>query len=215
MKYPKTTIIDYGAGNLLSVARAFEHLGSSVELTADSKKILTSQRVVLPGVGAFPNAMQELNKLNLVSTIQELASKQIPLLAICLGMQLLMEESEEFGITQGLGVIPGRVVPIPIKDIEGSKQKIPHIGWSTLDISNIDDTWSGTLLQENKPGDSVYFNHSFMSQPINQKNQLAHTTYGGRKVPAVIRKDQIVGCQFHPEKSGLFGLRILNCFISK
>jgi glutamine amidotransferase len=212
---PNVTIIDYGVGNLLSVSRGFEHHGVSVEVTRDPKKILTSQRVVLPGVGAFPNAMQILNKLNLVSVIQELASKGTPLLAICLGMQLIMEESEEFGITQGIGLIPGRVVAIPREGIDGSRQKIPHIGWSSLNISNTNSSWGNTLLQETEPGGAVYFTHSFMAQPSDQRNQLAHAIYGGRKIPAVITKNQITGFQFHPEKSGTVGLKMLARFIAQ
>jgi glutamine amidotransferase len=215
MSTPRVTIIDYGVGNLLSVSRGFEHYGASVELTADSRKILSSQRVVLPGVGAFPNAMQILNELNLVSVIQQLVSKGTPLLAICLGMQLIMEESEEFGVTRGLGLIPGRVVAIPSVGVDGNSQKIPHIGWSSLDVSNPQNSWSGTLLQDVKLGDSLYFTHSFMAKPSFQQNQLAHTSYGGHEISAVIKKDQITGCQFHPEKSGHVGLKILERFLSQ
>jgi glutamine amidotransferase len=130
-------------------------------------------------------------------------------------MQLIMEESEEFGITRGIGLIPGRVVAIPRESIDGKKQKIPHIGWSSLDISNTNSSWSNTLLQETEPGDAVYFTHSFMAQPSNQQNQVAHTIYGGHKISAVITKGEITGCQFHPEKSGAVGLKILRRFIAQ
>ena len=214
MNTPEVTIIDYGVGNLLSVKRGFEHCGAKVVLTSDSNLILASQRLVLPGVGAFPNAMDALQKLNLVSVIKELAILGTPLLAICLGMQLLMDESEEFGLTPGLGLIPGRVVPVPDMTVEGASQKIPHIGWSSLQSSNSAGDWEGTLLQNNELGEAAYFVHSFMAQPSDQKNKVAHAIYGGHSISAVIKKDQTTGCQFHPEKSGEVGLKILRRFIS-
>ena len=212
MNTPEVTIIDYGVGNLLSVKRGFEHCGAKVVLTSDANLILASQRVVLPGVGAFPKAMDELQKLNLVSVIKELALLGTPLLAICLGMQLLMDESEEFGLTPGLGLIPGRVVAVPEMTIEGTTQKIPHIGWSSLHSSNKNINWTGTLLQDNEVGDPVYFVHSYMAQPASPINQVAHAMYGGHRISAVISKNRITGCQFHPEKSGDMGLKILRKF---
>jgi glutamine amidotransferase len=212
MNTPEITIIDYGVGNILSVKRSFEHCGAKVSLSADPEFILASQRVVLPGVGAFPNAMESLRRLNLVSTIKELERLGTPLLAICLGMQLLMDESEEFGLHPGLGMISGKVVAIPNKTLEGSPQKIPHIGWSALQNSYENSNWTGTLLQNNEVGDPFYFVHSYMSQPIDPENDVAHAVYGGHKISAVISKGKITGCQFHPEKSGEVGLRILREF---
>ena len=212
MVTPEVTIIDYGVGNLLSVQRGFEHCGAKVVLTSDADVILGSQKIILPGVGAFPNAMEALKKLDLVPVIQELARLKKPLLAICLGMQLLMEESEEFGVTAGLGLIPGRVVAVPNKTIELNPQKIPYIGWGSLQPTDSESDWMGTLLQDNDPGDAAYFVHSFMAEPTDPKNRVAHSVYGGHRISAVIKKDQITGCQFHPEKSGEVGLRILQRF---
>jgi len=212
MNTPEVTIIDYGVGNLLSVKRGFEHCGAKVVLSSDPNIILASHRVVLPGVGAFPNAMDALQKLNLVSVIKELGELGTPLLAICLGMQLLMDESEEFGFNLGLGLIPGRVVAVSENSVEGTSQKIPHIGWSSLYNSCENINWKGTLLQDNEVGDSVYFVHSYMAQPANPINQVAHVIYGGHRISAVISKDRITGCQFHPEKSGDLGLKILRKF---
>ena len=212
MVTPEVTIIDYGVGNLLSVQRGFEHCGAKVVLTSDPEVILASQKIILPGVGAFPNAMEVLKKLDLVPVIQELARLKKPLLAICLGMQLLMEESEEFGVTAGLGLIPGRVVAVPNKTIELNPQKIPYIGWGSLQPTDSESDWMGTLLQDNDPGDAAYFVHSFMAEPTDPKNRVAHSVYGGHRISAVIKKDQITGCQFHPEKSGEVGLRILQRF---
>jgi glutamine amidotransferase len=210
----EVTIIDYGVGNLLSVQRGFEHCGAKVKLTSEPEKILASRLVVLPGVGAFGNAMQALERLNLVAVIQEVARREIPLLGICLGMQLLLEESEEFGVTSGLGLIPGKVIPVPTQTQSGEMQKIPHIGWSKLYTSKAYESWNKTLLQDNQPGDAAYFVHSFMAVPTNPSHRIAECEYGGHSVSAVIGNNQITGCQFHPEKSGEVGLKILRRFIS-
>jgi glutamine amidotransferase len=212
MSSPEVTVIDYGVGNLLSVKRGLEHCGAVVNLTAEPEQILAASRVVLPGVGAFVNGIQALENLGLVEVIRELAICKKPLLGICLGMQLLLDESEEFGLTAGLGLIPGRVIPVPNKALSGAAQKIPHIGWSALQPTNTAG-WQGTLLQDNRPGDAAYFVHSFMAIPADPAHRLADCIYGGHKIAAVIGRDQISGCQFHPEKSGVVGLKVLRRFI--
>ena len=215
MSTPEVTVIDYGVGNLLSVQRGLEHCGAKVILTTDPEKILAAKRVVLPGVGAFANAMQSLERLGLVSVIRELAQLKTPLLGICLGMQLLLEESEEFGLTTGLGLIPGRVIAVPDNTLSGATQKIPHIGWSALHPSNEVVGWQHSLLQDNRSRDAAYFVHSFMAVPTDPAHRIADCLYGGHKIPATIGRDQITGCQFHPEKSGEVGLKILRSFISQ
>lgn len=212
MSAPKVAVIDYGAGNLLSVQRALEQCGAEVTVTADPEQILSAERVVLPGVGAFANAMQALEDLSLVEVIRELAKHKTPLLGICLGMQLLLEESDEFGITAGLRLIPGRVIAVPDITLSGCLQKIPHIGWSQLQPSNFEEGWQHSLLQDNKLGDSAYFVHSFMAVPKDSINRVADCEYGGHKIAAVISRENITGCQFHPEKSGDVGLKILRRF---
>jgi len=202
-------------GNLLSVRRGLEHCGAEVIQSSDPKVILASEKIILPGVGAFPIAMGLLSKLNLISVIQELGELETPLLGICLGMQLLMDESEEFGVTAGLGLIPGRVVAVPSERKDGQFQKVPHIGWSGLLASKEIDDWNGTLLQDIEPGEAAYFVHSFMAQPADHNDLLAHAIYGGHRISAVISKNQITGCQFHPEKSGEVGLKILRRFIEQ
>jgi imidazole glycerol-phosphate synthase subunit HisH len=209
----EVTVIDYGVGNLLSVQRGLEHCGAKVILTTDPKQILAASHVVLPGVGAFGNAMQALERLGLVAVIRELAQLNTPLLGICLGMQLLLEESEEFGVTAGLGLIPGRVLPVPAKTILGEMQKIPHIGWNALQPVNTEIGWQKTLLQDNRPGESTYFVHSFMAAPTDPSHRIADCLYGGHKIAAMIGRNQITGCQFHPEKSGEVGLKILRRFM--
>lgn len=213
MSGPEVTVIDYGVGNLLSVERGFEHCGARVTLTADPEKILASKLVVLPGVGAFSNAMQALERLRLVPVIRELGMRQTPLLGICLGMQLLLDESEEFGNTAGLGLVPGRVIPVPTQTLSGTVQKIPHIGWSALQPSGPLSGWDGTLLQDIRSGEATYFVHSYMALPTDPAHRIAECVYGGHLIPATIRRDQITGCQFHPEKSGEVGLKILRRFI--
>lgn len=212
MHKPRITVIDYGVGNLLSVQRGLEHCGAQVLLTSDPDAVIGAERVVLPGVGAFANAMQALQDRGLVQAIQTLARQGTPLLGICLGMQLLLDESEEFGITQGLGLIPGRVVPIPTHSTDGKNQKIPHIGWNGLITSESRTDWEGTLLGDNLPGQAAYFVHSFMSVTTDPAHRLADCLYGGHRVSAVIARDYITGCQFHPEKSGEIGLKILRRF---
>jgi glutamine amidotransferase len=214
MRPTNVTVIDYGVGNLLSVQRGLEYCGAEVCITSQPKRILTSSRVVLPGVGAFANAMAELEKLNLIETIKELGDRGTPLLGICLGMQLLLDESEEFGLTQGLGLIPGRVIPVPDVSSTGQSQKVPHIGWNNLVVSGKRLNWEGTILETVKPGDSTYFVHSFMANPADIHHRIADCIYGGISISAVIGRDQIFGCQFHPEKSGEVGLKILRQFLA-
>lgn len=214
MHTPEVIVIDYGVGNLLSVRRGLEYCGGTVNLTGDPDLILAGQRVVLPGVGAFGNAMQILHELKLVPVIREVASRGTPFFGICLGMQLLLDESEEFGTTAGLGLIPGQVRAIPSQSTTGEPLKIPHIGWNGLEPSG-QSSWDGTLLADNHPSDAMYFVHSFMASPLDGAHRLADCIYGGHRIPAVISKDNVAGCQFHPEKSGELGLRILRRFLQQ
>ena len=207
----EVTVVDYGVGNLFSVQSALEHCGATVTVTSDNAKILAAPRVVLPGVGAFGNAMQELHRRDLVGVITEIARKGTPLLGICLGMQLLLDRSEEFEVTKGLGLIKGSVVPVPDQAASGEAQKIPHIGWTAL-YPSANARWDGTVLQNTKPGNAVYFVHSFMAAPTSPSDRVAEGVYGGHNIAAVIARGNVVGCQFHPEKSGAVGLAILRTF---
>jgi imidazole glycerol-phosphate synthase subunit HisH len=210
MSGSKVTLIDYGVGNLLSVQRGLEYCGATVHLSSDPEEILASSKVVLPGVGAYGRAMEELYRLDLVKTLRELAFRNTPLLGICLGMQLLLDESEEFGNTPGLGLIPGRVVPVPSEGEGGELLKLPHIGWSAL--LNSGDGWANSILRNNHEGDAAYFVHSFMAVPDNSKHRIADCVNGGRRIAATIKHGNITGCQFHPEKSGYVGLKMLRSF---
>lgn len=209
----KITIIDYGLGNILNLKRAFEFLGASVVITNDHKQISKSSSIVLPGVGSFPNAMQSINTLQLTETLISASKREIPFLGICLGMQLLFTESKEFGLTKGLGLIPGKVIEIPRFSKEGEKIKVPHMGWNSLVLSESMNSWDGSFLQDNKPKQEMYFTHSFMGVPSDKINRLADCIYGEHRIAAAVKKKNTVGCQFHPEKSGEFGLKILKQFI--
>ncbi len=211
MRQADVTVIDYGVGNLLSVRHSLEHCGATVEVTSDRERILTSPRVILPGVGAFGDAMAELGRRGLDIVVREAVQRGHAVMGICLGMQMLMEESEEFGITAGLGLIPGRVVAVPQVTADGVPQKIPQIGWNEL-LPTGNGNWDGTVLQAIRPGDSVYFVHSFMAVPP-QEYRIADCIYGGHRISAVVGRGRVTGCQFHPEKSGDVGLRMLKQFL--
>lgn len=194
-----TAIIDYGVGNLFSVKNALDYLGVPHFVTDQQREIEDADRLILPGVGAFPDAMEMLNQKNLTEVVRR-ESKKKPLLGICLGMQMLFEESLEFSATGGLGLLPGRVEKLCIPGY-----KIPHMGWNELVFQN-----ECLLLDGIPEGAFVYFVHSFYAKP--QQEHLAAWAEYGEKVPAVVFCGQIFGTQFHPEKSGAAGMRILKNF---
>ncbi len=214
MSRSEVAVIDYGMGNLLSVQRGLEQVGASVCITSDHERISLADRVVLPGVGAFPAAMQELDRRGLVPVIQGLAKRGTPLLGICLGMQILFDTGLEFRQTAGLGLIAGNVVPVPSQAQDGSQTKIPHIGWNELHPSGTARWQDVNLLVDIKPGDATYFVHSYMAVPKDEQVRMADCFYGGSRVAAVVGSGRTFGCQFHPEKSGEIGLRILRGFMS-
>jgi glutamine amidotransferase len=189
------------------------HCGAKVHVTADPAAILAADRVILPGVGAFANGMAALRAAGLDAVVRQVAADGTPLLGICLGMQMLMDSSEEFGLSDGLGLIAGRVVQIPGHNSSGEPQKIPHIGWNGLVSPSSHVRWDGGLLDGLVPNEAVYFVHSFMAQPTDEADRLADCLYGGMPVSAVIRRQNVMGCQFHPEKSGEVGLRVLKNFM--
>ena len=204
------TVVDYGMGNLHSVNRAFEHLGAHVMLTEDAAGIAKADRLVLPGVGAFRRGMEELGRRGLIDAIRNYAAAGRPLLGICLGMQMLFDESDEFGLHSGLRLIPGRVSAIPSSRADGGSRKIPHIGWSGL--LRVAD-WTATLLDGLEEGAEAYFVHSYTAFPTEGRHLVAEADYDGFRITAVVRKSNIYGCQFHPEKSGPVGLQMLSRFL--
>ncbi len=206
-------VVDYGLGNLLSVRRGLESAGATVTVSSDPETVLSAPRVVLPGVGAFARGMQELSAHGLDQVVQAVARKGTPLLGICLGMQMLFETSEEFGQTVGLGLIPGRVVAVRPADAAGHALKVPHIGWNALTLSAGRSSWAGTMLADIVPGAACYFVHSFMGEPSDPMDRVADCEYGDHLICAAVQRDNVQGCQFHPEKSGPVGLQILKRFV--
>ena len=210
----RVTVVDYGCGNLLSVSRALEHCGATVTTTSDPDEIASADRVVLPGVGAFGRAMEELSGRGLDGALAEFTRRGAPFLGICLGMQLMLGESEEFGRNAGLAMIPGRVVPVPRTTSENLPHKIPHIGWSPIRRSGGDADFDDALLNGVEPESEVYFVHSYVARPDREGDVLAETDYDGQRLAAVISSGSLFGCQFHPEKSGPAGLKILRNFLA-
>ena len=194
-------IIDYGMGNLRSVSKAFERLGFTVNVTRDPRQIANASHVVLPGVGAFPDCMRNLEEMGLVDPVHRALSSGKPFLGICLGLQLLFTESEEFGLHKGLGWIRGRVVRFPDDGL-----KVPHMGWNTLEIRK-----PAPALQDLPADAMVYFVHSYYGVPEDPA-VIATTTEYGQRFTSSIAVDNVFACQFHPEKSQAVGLRLLRNF---
>lgn len=212
---PTVTVVDYGMGNLLSVTRALEHCGACAVLCERPEEVAKADYLVLPGVGAFADGMAGLRRRGLVEAIREQAATGRPLLAICLGMQMLLAESTEFGRHEGLGLIAGTVDEIPRTTADGTPHKVPHIGWATIrpPASATAGCWRGTILDGLGDGVSAYFVHSFTAAPSEPGARLADADYDGRPISAAVRRGNVFGTQFHPEKSGPVGLRIIENFL--
>lgn len=194
-------IIDYGVGNLFSLQASCKAVGQDVFVSGDGAELQKADRLILPGVGAFPDAVKKLNDTGMADFVREEAAKGIPLLGICLGMQLLFEESLEYGRHPGLGLLKGQVVPMEGRLPEGLK--IPHMGWNALNVT-------GGRLLEGLNGQYVYFVHSFFGE--NCADSLSAWTDYGIPITAAVEQGNLFGCQFHPEKSGSLGLSILRRF---
>ena len=198
-------IIDYGVGNLFSLCSSLKSIGAEAVVTPDPDAIRAADRIILPGVGAFADAAAKLRATGLDQVLLEEAAKGKPVMGICLGMQMLFEESHEYGIHKGLGLIPGRVVPMAGYIPEGLK--IPHIGWNPLILKG---EGKHPLLKYVEESDCVYFVHSYFATDCTE-SVIATAEYG-RELTAAVAKDNVMGCQFHPEKSGKVGLAILKAF---
>lgn len=197
-------IVDHSLGNLFSVKQACVHVGLSAEITADSSEIDDARAVILPGVGAFEDAMATLKRRDLIKPVLEAAASGRPLLGICLGFQLLMSSSEEFGVHEGLDLMPGRVIRFDERDLD-ARLKVPQIGWNRIFAEK---AWSGSLLDGIKDGESMYFLHSYYVVPDDSDLSFSSTQYGAHRYCSVAAKANVFGCQFHPEKSGREGLKI-------
>jgi glutamine amidotransferase len=195
-------IVDYGMGNLFSVSKALERLGAQYFISGDHEQLLQADAMILPGVGSFRDAMERLP----AETIREFAATGKPLLGICLGMQLLFEDSEENGLTQGLGILPGHVRRFPGKTQEANSYKVPHMGWNRLEFVK-----DSPLLKDVEE-EYVYFVHSYFVDAKKSEVLIAKATYH-EEVSAIVGRDNIFGMQFHPEKSSKLGIALLNNFL--
>lgn len=210
----KVTILDYGMCNLLNVARAFEHCGANVTVTEDVAVAQSAERLVVPGVGAFRDSIREIESRGMDNVIRRFVDTGRPFLGICVGMQMLFDSSEEFGIHSGLGLLRGAVVPIPKLSIDGLAQRVPHIGWNHLEPSGSGQSWRGTFLERcegRRP--AVYFVHSFAAIPTDPLVRLADVIYGGYRICAVVQSANLMATQFHPERSGEVGMEIIRGFL--
>ena len=198
-------IIDYGMGNLSSVKNALNFLGLESKISSDEEDIRNANALILPGVGAFPDAMENIERLSLDKIIREEVAKNKPLLGICLGMQLLFENGFEGLERKGLGLLKGSIVKM--KNDKKNNIKIPHIGWNNLIYNKKDE-----LFNSIEEGKFVYYVHSYFVQGYNDDDLVAYSEYGENKIPGVVRCKNVMGAQFHPEKSGTVGLTILKNF---
>lgn len=200
MSPPELKIADYGMGNLRSVAKAFEHVGVAATVSSDPGELAGASALVLPGVGAFPEAMREIERRGIGEPIRERAAAGVPVLGICLGMQLLFESSAEHGGAEGLSLLPGTVAPLAAAGL-----KLPHIGWAHLGIERESELTAGIA-----DGEPFYFVHSLAARPLD--TDLIATADYGERFAAVVGRENVFGTQFHPEKSSAAGLRMLANF---
>ena len=214
MKNNSCVVIDYGLGNTFSVINALKMIGSEPILTNDYTKIKNAERVVLPGVGAFGNGMEKLKKYNIIESLSDYITRERPLLGICLGMQLLMDTSYEFGKFNGLGYIQGEVKKINIKDNNLKPIKVPLIGWYKTIVNDSLISNASKLLGESINQKSFYYVHSYSVLPIKKENLLAYVEHANERIVGAICEGNIIGVQFHPERSGKFGLSVIEKFIN-
>jgi glutamine amidotransferase len=205
-EFPIVAIVDYGMGNLFSVQQACRQAGLEATITRSASDIEKARAVILPGIGAFGSAMATLSKLGLVEPLRGAAASGKPLVGICLGMQLLMTESHEFGRHRGLDLIPGEVVRFSDRRPAGSRLKVPQIGWNR--IFGTPAVWKNTLLRDVRDGEYMYFVHSYYCKPEDATVILSTTRYGETEFCSSLQWRNIFACQFHPERSGLPGLSI-------
>lgn len=212
---PRVAIVDYGMGNLFSVRQACESAGLEAVITSSPRDLLDADGVVLPGVGAFGDAMAALDKLDLVSALREVASSSTPFLGICLGMQLLFTESHEFGRHQGLGIVEGEVKQLKVSSDQHRALKVPQVGWNQISAAGQqrngsagNQPWQGSLLQGVPDGEFMYFVHSYYPEPTDGGVTTSTTQYGDNHFSSSLRKGSVFACQFHPERSGPQGMKI-------
>ena len=210
----KVTILDYGFGNVFSLANALKFLNVNVDISNDPNHLIKSDRIIITGVCAFNACIDKMKEKRLDEFLIKYAELGRPILGICFGMQILFDSSNEFSECKGLSLIKGNIKEIPNKTKEGKNLKVPHMGWSELLPANSMDNWNDGIMKSIKPSMSAYFAHSYSAQNMNVENIVAETSYGGNKLNAVVQNDNIFGCQFHPEKSHNLGLKILENYLN-
>lgn len=215
MNTPQVAIIDYNVGNLLSVSRAFSYCNAKTLITREAKEIKDADFLVLPGTGAFGDCTNFLETNGLKEAILDFIRSGKSVLGICVGMQILFEKGYEFGCHNGLGIIEGDVKKIEPKDKNNKRLKVPHMGWGKIELSKNKDScfWNKTILKDVAPNSYVYFVHSFAAEPKTKDFTLAEVYYGETCICATIQKENVIGTQFHPEKSGQVGINIINNFL--
>ncbi|MBI4677686.1 MAG: imidazole glycerol phosphate synthase subunit HisH [Elusimicrobia bacterium] len=209
-------VIDYGLGNLFSILRALQRLGAQALLSRDPKTVFSAGRIILPGVGAFGDGMKGLSENSLIEPIKAFAQSGRPILGICLGMQLLMEEGTEFGLHQGLGIVRGGTASLS-RSI-ATRSKVPHVGWNLVRPPKQRNPgprpWEGTILAGLPVSSYFYFVHSFVVVPADPAERIAETAHAGSAFCSALHSGSVSGCQFHPEKSGPAGLKVLRNFLA-
>jgi glutamine amidotransferase len=207
----KVTIFDYGMGNMFSISHGLEHLGAEVVITSNPEDIDKAEMLVLPGVGAFAQAMKNLNEISAVDELKKYLKSDRKFLGVCLGFQLLFEKSSEFGDCEGLGIFPGTIEKIPSLDSSENRLKVPHIGWERVHTTSE----TGIMGTIEKDQNCFYFVHSFYSAPLADEIISSYSFYEDFKFCSSIESGNIMACQFHPEKSGKVGLKLLENWLNK
>lgn len=209
MKRFDVAIVDYGLGNIFSIQHACAHVGLEVCVTSNVAILKEAKSIILPGVGAFGDAMSALTSLGLVDSLKRIASSGVPFLGICLGQQLLFERSEEFGDHEGLGLLPGVVRYLPVQECKGRRLKVPQVGWNAIhEPAGQSGKWNDSLLASTAAESKMYFVHSCYADPKEKATILAETVYGNVRFCSACKTDNIMSFQFHPERSGKEGLKI-------
>lgn len=217
IRTPSVAIVDFGLGNLFSVKRAVEYVGAQAMVTSEPSTIHDADGLILPGVGAFGDAMANLQKRGLVDVLKKAIASGKPFMGVCLGMQLLMEESTEFGFHRGLGIFAGTVLRFDApKDEQGKELKVPEVGWNSIarPIGTSSDPWVGSPLEGLSDDTAQYFVHSYTVVPSDVSIVLAVSRYGHIDFCSAVKRNNIFACQFHPEKSGPSGLAIYRNFVT-
>ena len=210
----KVVIIDTGSSNILSLKKAVEIFHSDVKVTTEPNSILSAQKIFFPGVGAFKKVMKSLEQKKLTDTLIQANNKKISIFGICLGLQLFFDDSEEFGERKGLGLIKGSVKMLPKNSKNNTKLKIPNIGWFKLNLNKkFDNKNFSKFVNSIDENFFYYFVHSYFVNPTKNENIAATYNFGGHEIPAIVSRNNLIGCQFHPEKSGKKGLELISNFL--